>query len=143
VDLRDSGRGEGASERRPDKWSVGGKFAAGAAVLVVLSLALCGIALGRIGCVFCVGAAVCGGVDRAGGEGDQEVTDNGGRDVNRGISLLTVSVAGMLLSFGLCGLGDHFDHGFGTVTATTGSLLFLASLIGVGIGMILFLFGQK
>jgi hypothetical protein len=66
----------------------------------------------------------------------------GDRDVSQGIRLLALSVAGMLLSFGLCGMGEHFDNGFGTVTATAGSLLFLASLIGVGIGMILFLFGK-
>jgi hypothetical protein len=48
----------------------------------------------------------------------------------------------MLLSVGLCGVGEHFDGGAGTVLATAGGYLFVASSIGIAVGMVLFLFGK-
>jgi hypothetical protein len=54
-----------------------------------------------------------------------------------GARILAGSVAGILLSLGLCGLGSSFHLGTGIgVLSTLGIFLFFASILGIVVGVI-------
>ncbi len=60
-----------------------------------------------------------------------------------GAKMLTVSVVGLLLSLGMCGVGNMgFFPGAGFLFGA-GSILFVVSLALCGIGMIMFLFTDR
>ena len=55
-----------------------------------------------------------------------------------GAKVLTASVVGLLLSFGLCSVGSGWND-----ASSIGSILFLVSVLGFGVGIVMFLFTDR